>query len=272
MTHETVRPLRIPIWPVVLAPMVAGIYYIALRDGFASSMGSIVSDASDVDPGDWGMPTWGSHWFYRAFAEPISVAFATFVAAGIARGRERMAAIVGGLGISLFYFTKNAGLIYLIYFSGSPGKESIEPWYQHLIEAGIILAAPIIGATVSRFAIALNQTSLTGFAGINRLHFLWLWLAASAYANGLISPLANMWLHTPSNNRFSDLAVTIFFGLPALVFVISIAWGLATLAAKNGAKWSARVNNVVGPVILIVGWMIAMAIKFSLEKLVGWAV
>jgi hypothetical protein len=206
MTYDSLRPARIPIWPVILAPMVAGIYYIALRDGFAVSLGSVVFDANDVDPEDWAMPTWGSHWVYRIFAEAVSLAFATFVAAGIARRREWIAAVVGGLGISIFYLAKNAGLIYVLYFSESVGNESIEPWYQHVSEAGIIVAAPIIGATASRFAITLNETSSAGFGGINRLHFLWLWLAASCYANGLISPLLNMWLHTPSNNRFSDLA------------------------------------------------------------------
>jgi hypothetical protein len=42
VAYGSARPVRIPIWPVDWAPLVAGIYHIALR-GFAASIGSVVS-------------------------------------------------------------------------------------------------------------------------------------------------------------------------------------------------------------------------------------
>src|ERR1700719_3335861 len=92
--------IRAPIWPLVLAPLAAGVYYLALRQGFALSLGSVVYDASDVASLEWDAPKWGSHWLYRSFAEIVSVLFGTFIAAGLAQQRAKLGGIIGGLAIS----------------------------------------------------------------------------------------------------------------------------------------------------------------------------
>jgi hypothetical protein len=163
---------RDPVWPVWIAPLVAGIYYLALRGAFAYSIGGVVFDAIDVDLNDVAAPQWGSHWIYRAFAEIGSLAFGTFVAAGIARQRARAAAITGAIAISMVYFLRTALWLYVAGFDSS--WETIEPWPQHVVEAGIMIGAPFLGAAVSVAALELNTPKTAGFAGINRLHFLWL--------------------------------------------------------------------------------------------------
>lgn len=47
---------------------------------------------TDIDLSDLSAPQWGSHWFYRGVAEWVTTGFATFVAAGLANGQERLAA------------------------------------------------------------------------------------------------------------------------------------------------------------------------------------
>ena len=168
---------RYPVWPLWIAPLVAGIYYFALWGAFEHSIGGVVFDASDIDINNAAAPQWGSHWIYRAFAEIISLAFGTFIAAGVARQRAKAAALIGALAISLIYCLRTGAWLF-IYFN-STAYEPIEPWPQHLVEAGVVIAAPLIGFAVSTLAVELNGPKTVGFAGINRLHFLWLWIAVT---------------------------------------------------------------------------------------------
>src|ERR1700732_554563 len=58
-------------------------------------------------------------------------------------------------------------------------------------------------------------------------------------------------------------------GLTLAVFSVPVLWGLITLAGKSKANWSSTVNNIVGPLIIIVGLVIPVTIGFYLEKLVA---
>ena len=58
---------RYPVWPLWIAPLVAGIYYFALWGAFEHSIGGVVFDASDIDINNAAAPQWGSHWIYRTF-------------------------------------------------------------------------------------------------------------------------------------------------------------------------------------------------------------
>jgi len=261
---------RAPIWPLLVAPVIAGVYYVALRAAFAVALPSVVFDASDIDLNDVASPHWGTHWIYRIFAEVSSLAFGTFVAAGIARERGRQAAIIGGLAISLFYLTRNAGLFYFVFLTAS-GEESIEPWYQTALEVPIILGAPFLGAAMSHSSDALNSKR-TGFSGINRLHFLWLWVPTDAYAGRMIAPVIHLWLfgfiEREGGNRISDFMQTVIIGLPILVYWIPIVWGLEALAHANEASgWRRAVLNIVDSTIIIIGFFVASVIQFYLEKL-----
>jgi hypothetical protein len=254
-------------WPVLIAPLVAFVYYWALRNALASAIGGLVHDAGDVDFEDLTAPTWGSHWIYRIFAETAALALGTLVAAGIARERARAAAIVGACAISLGYLLRNAAWAYVIVF-GSNGSESIEPWYQHLIEVLVVLGAPFIGAAMSTVALEVNGRHTTGLAGINRLHFLWLWAAASIYVFRMVTPLSNFYSSQFTDymegNRISAIIHTIIYGLPVAAYAIPLILGLSVLAGKGGWR-----RNIFGPVIIVFGWLVATSIHFFWEKFVG---
>jgi hypothetical protein len=94
---------RVPLWPILIAPIVTSIYYLPVKLAFSQS---IVSVLGRSDFFELTIPRWGPHWIYRAAAEVIAAGLATFIAAGLARGRERTAAIVGGCTISLGFIGK----------------------------------------------------------------------------------------------------------------------------------------------------------------------
>jgi hypothetical protein len=257
-------------WPVWIAPLVASAYYLSLQGAFAFSIDGVVFDASDVDVTDLLAPRWGSHWIYHSFAEAVSLAFGLFVAAGIARQRARAASIIGALAISIVYLLQNASWIYFVYLANSRW-ESIEPWYQHVVAAAVIVGAPFIGFAVSGSALELNGPATVGFAGINRLHFIWLWFAAGSYASGVLVPLMYLcryaFVDSYEENRISLLLHTIVFGLPVAAYGLPLIWGLVALAGEF--RWSRAVNNVVGPAILVVGWPIAASIQFFWVKVIS---
>src|SRR5271163_2904670 len=93
-----------PRWPLVAAPVVGLVYYLASWSAFVTAMVDIVVfSRSELDQRHGGAVVWGTHWVYRLLAEGISIAFATFVAGGMARERATTAALIGGLGISLLW-------------------------------------------------------------------------------------------------------------------------------------------------------------------------
>jgi hypothetical protein len=259
------------VWPVWIAPLVAGIYYLALKGAFVQSIGGVVFDASDVNPNDIDAVQWGSHWIYRAFAETVSVAFGTFVAAGIARQRAKAAAIVGAFTISGFYLLRTAIWVYMLYW-GREGQ-MIEPWPQHIVDACLITGTPFIGSAVSGLALRLNGPGTSGFAGINRLHFLWLWVAGALYAAGLVVPLT-AWLSSQVVDYFEESRLhAIIHTIVLLVPVGSLAlpgfWGLIVLSGQTPLSRAAE--NIVGPVILVIGWIAGSCVQFYWAKLIAWA-
>jgi hypothetical protein len=106
---------RVPIWPVLIAPLVAVGYYVALKSAFSISIVSALGENATVDIVE-NIGIWGSHWLYRLVAEILSVGFGTFIAAGLARGRERAAATIGSFTIALGFIL--FWLAFLIFRSG----------------------------------------------------------------------------------------------------------------------------------------------------------
>ncbi len=174
-TVAAVPALTMPKWPLFLAPFVALIYYAAIQDGFAVAIRDAIPNARDLDElvGGYVSPKWGTHWIYRAVSEAISLGFATFIAGGMARGRARTAALIGGLTISLFYLVR---LGFLLWAEQSISDTIVvpEPWYQYLIEGCVTVAAPLIGVHFSEAAEGFSARKQYGFGGIPRAHFLWL--------------------------------------------------------------------------------------------------
>ncbi len=253
-------PTRRSIWPVVIAPLAAGIYYLAIRSAFAQSVVSVLgrSDLFDLD-----LPRWGSHWIYRIGTEVIGVGFGTFIAAGLAPGRERVAAIVGGSAISLGFIAKLT-ISYLILEDKDAETVLVtDPWYQHAIDAATILAAPIIGAYVAEAAEDMHRETPTGVVGINRLHFIWLWLAAYWYALGLITPVARAYAAGMSGNLIDTVVTLLVNGIPAVAIAVPGYYGITFLAGHHGDTMHPAGRNLVGVLVLIFGFFVGVFIQYG---------
>jgi hypothetical protein len=238
-------PRRLPMWPLVVAPVVAVVYYIILTACFSDVIRDVVFDSSDLDrPIITGIsaPIWGTHWIYRIVAESASVAFGTFIAAGIARERARAAAVIGGLGISLCWAVVLA--LAARAEKSEPGaffSVLSEPWYHVLIVGGVILAAPLIGIGVSGPAKGLSLSRDKGFAGLPRLHFSWLWLPTHFYGLALIAPVIYYFLDGFINDGWWITNI-VRFGF-IFIFYFPLALGLVLLSVEVGTVKSASYDN-----------------------------
>jgi hypothetical protein len=249
---------RAPIWPVLAAPFVAGIYYLTIKSAFEQSIISALgqTSASEIDLADIDAPHWGSHWIYRLAAEIVSASFATFVAAGLAHGRERVAAVVGGCIISLGFLARIG-----------PGEVlTPEPWYQYGIEGLMVFAAPILGGYVAHAAEYMHRQVPDGFGGIARAHFVWLWLVFFWYALGLITPVAHILLRP--DGVISTFIVWLVDSIAAAAVAIPGYFGLAVLSGHIGSRMGAALRNLVGMAVLIVGSGAALAVQFGWYRLV----
>jgi len=216
----------------------------------------------DIDISDFTVTNWGSHWVYRSIAEAVSTAFAAFVAAGLANGRERLAAIVAGCTISLGFFIRIAAVAYAFAFLEPNSYRIDEPWYQYLIDTLMIFAAPVISIFVVEIVKEIRQENGVGFGGINRLHFLWLWIPTYWYALGLITPIAKIQGH--SGGILSYFVIGIVHLVPLISVAIPCYYGLAFLSGNVGARLSRFVRSLAGFFILVLGFAVGGLIQ------VGW--
>jgi hypothetical protein len=255
---------RAPIWPVIIAPLVTGVYYLAIKGAFAQEIVSVLGKtaASDIDLSGIAAPHWGSHWVYRGVAELISTGFATFVAAGLAHGRERAAAIAGGCIISLGFLARIAFLLYALKYMDPEEFTVPEPWYQYAIEGLMIFAPPIIGAYVAEAAQDIHRQQPLGFGGINRLHFLWLWFAAFPYARGLIAPVGRIYAVEP-DSIFSTFIILLVGIIPAAAIAVPGYFGLAILSGHLASALHPAARNLLGVVVLVVGWTAGIVLQFG---------
>jgi hypothetical protein len=256
---------RPSIWPVLIAPLVASVYYLALKSGVGKSLAIVGTlDASFEFDSE---VEWGVHWFYRLAAEVGSVALGTFIAAGLARGRERIAGITGGLTIAIGFATFWLGFFAfakLHDLSIDPRDYSVpEPLYQHAIDGLMIILAPFIGAQVSKIAQHINSRKLAGLVGINRLHFLWLWFAAHFYGAGLAVPIGR-YLTRSEGFGVIDLLTGALVGLPAaaiplIAFLVPGYYGLALLSGQKRTDLRAATRNLLGVLVLFGGLLVGGA-------------
>ncbi len=254
---DRVTPARVPFWPVLVAPIVAGMYYLPIKSAFAQS---IVSVLGRTDFFDLTTPRWGPHWIYHAAAEVIAAGFGTFIAAGLALGRERTAAIVGGCTISLGFIGKLT-ITYLAWrYQDADTVVVLEPWYQYAIDGTMIFAAPLIGSFVAEAAEDMHRDTPDGFGAINRLHFLWLWFATYWYALGLITPMARLYaLH--DENIIATATAILINGIPAAAIAVPGYYGVAFLAGHQGDTMHPAGRNLVGVLVLIFGFLVGLVIQ-----------
>jgi hypothetical protein len=262
---SSAAPYSAPIWPVIIAPLVAGVYYLATKAAFAHSIVSVLGNTAttDIDLSDLTAPQWGSHWFYRGVAEAVSTGFATFVAAGLAHGRERLAAIVAGCTISFGFIAQMAILLSAWKYIDPTNFEAPEPWYQYAIDVVMIFAPPLIGAATAEPAEEFHQEGPNGFGGINRLHFLWLWVALFWYALGLIAPMSRIYALGPESGIIATILTLIINGVPAAAVGIPGYYGLALLTGRHGAVLHPAVRNLAGVLVLVFGFVVGSIVQYG---------
>lgn len=271
-TTEPIATYRGPIWPLLVAPLAAGVYYLMIKDAFVGSILDALGESSTilVDPTDVNSAHWGSHWIYRSIAELISTGAATFVAAGLAHGRERAAGIIGGATISLGYVAV-VGLLGHVWLYERDQFSFTEPWYQYAIHALMVFAAPIIGYHVAEAAEDMHRETPTGFGGIGRGHLLWLWLPAFWYARGLIGPLARIYGLDDEAGDLVRLVVFIVNIIPAAAIAVPGYYGLSLLAGVRGAHLRPVLRNLFGVLVLIAGFATALFLQLGWYWLMHFA-
>jgi hypothetical protein len=239
---------RPPIWPVIIAPLVVGVYYLAIKGAFAQSIESVLGKtaATDINLSGIAEHQWGSHWIYRGAAEIISTGFACFIAAGLAVGRERLAVIVGASIISLGFLGRIAMLLYAWKFMNASTYSLNEPWYQYAIETAMIFAAPMIGGSTAESAEDIHREAPSGFGGINRLHFLWLWFATFWYALGLIAPMARFYAVGPEAGILFTIVALVINVPAAAVIAIPGYYGITLLMGQRGNSMHPLARNLAG--------------------------
>ena len=280
ITSKDVAFQRAPIWPVVIAPIVVGIYYMVVQSAVEEAViGNFNNKISPLYLWSNSGPTYGSHWFYHLITAILLVWFATFVAAGIARGRERAAAFTGGITIATaivvfwgsFLFFRRA------YTVGLEDLDPVDylvpdPWYQYAIGVLVGISAPIIALFAWVPARTLNEKRPTGFGGVNRMHFIWLPIAAHWYALGLISPVWHL-LTLPRDA--SDLLTGVFTSLPTsgvlvMALIVPGFYGLALLSGHNGHDLNPTMRNILGVLVLIFGFLLGVFIQVVVTSIVQW--
>jgi hypothetical protein len=186
--------------------------------------------------------------------EVCSIAIGTFVAAGLARGRERAAGMISGITVSLWFVS-----FYLI-----DGLSDLD-WSDVLLEGLIIIGAPLIGLIAAVAAREINRAIPIGFAGLNRFHLLWLWVVVFFYVGGLVGPIINIF-----KRQFGglDLIAGLALGVPAgalgiLLWAIPGYYGYALLSGLKGHKYQPIIRGLIG-----VGSLLLPAIIFLLIGLV----
>jgi hypothetical protein len=273
MTSNSLGRPRSSILPLFITPATAFFYYVSIRGGFTESIGDVVPDPHDIF--SWSTDSqiiyavqWGSHWIYRIFGEIISIGFAAFISAGIARDRASTAAIIAGSTISVGYALKMV-VVLVMSFSDFEGMELSEPWYQYLIDFLIIPAAPFIGRYVSNEARGLALSSPKGFAGINRAHFLWLWIPTYWYSLALIPPIARTWMAEGDINPISSGFRTIIYLIPIIIFGVPLMYGLGLLAGRVKPNWNFLLRQFSGVIIIILGFAIGAGFEYGLYRVVN---
>jgi hypothetical protein len=248
-----------PIWPILVAPIAAGIYYLAVKLAFQQS---IVDVLGRTDFFDIPNARWGTHWVFRGVAEVIAIGTGTFVAASMAVGRQRVAGIVGGCAISVGFLIKLALAFLIPTDQDSNDRQLLEPWYQYAIDCLLLVTAPFIGDFISSSAEDLNRSHPKGIGGIARLHFIWLWWPTYLYTLGLITPVAR--LYGVSDSNFVLIAISLFVnGIPALAIAVPGYYGLALLSGHHGNTMHPIARNIIGSMVLLFGFLFGIFIQYA---------
>jgi hypothetical protein len=255
---------RAPIWPLVVAPFACLLYYILLRTAFIQSIEGTFGEAriSEGVNDIISQPLWSTHWFYRGAAEYISITVAVFVAGGLARGRARAGAILGASAISIFYILSVGYLLYDWKYVDPDAWTLADPWYQYVINGILIFAAPAIAFSTAEYIEEAHRNE-PGLAGINRWHFLWLWIPTYFYAMGMIGPLTRFYEVQAGGSILALAMVILVHAVPTLIVAVPLYYGLLILRGDHGSTMPSAARNFVGALVLIGGLVVGGAVQFG---------
>jgi len=263
VTHDLKRA---PIWPLIIAPFACFVYYILIRYAFLQSIEDVLgkepSNVKDSVIENFAKLLWGSHWIYRCIAEYISVTIAVFIAGGLARGRAVAGAIIGSCAISLFYAVRFGLMIYAWQYYDPDDWSIDEPWYQTVIDGMVMLCAPIAALATAEH-IGKAHDDEPGIVGINRWHFLWLWILTYFYALSIITPLARFYNIQLNGGIIAVTIVTIVNFVPAFAVGLPLYYGLEILRGTHGGTMPPPARNLVGALVLIGGLIVGLAVQFG---------
>ena len=126
----------------------------------------------------------------------------------------------------------------------------------------MIIAPPVIGGYVAEAAHDMHRQTPLGFGGINRLHFVWLWLPAFWYAPGLITPMARLYALGPEpSGPIATFLIFLIHSIPAIAVAVPLYFGLSLLAGHLGNRLHAAARNLLGIVVLVLGFVAGLAIQ-----------
>ncbi len=246
------------LWPLIFSPFVGILYYLSFESAFLNSIDFVIRGPEELklvyrswSPG----LTWGSHWFYRLFAEGVSIVGATYIAAGLAGQRAKMGGLLGGLGIA----GVAAMATFAIFVLGGE-TATIEPWYQNVITALIVVSAPVIGWVFGEVALEQGVGTEKGFAGIPRGHFAWLWVIFWFYGLAFVAPVLNLWQYLQEDPMSIFTAIGgIVRMIPIVIYAAPLVIGLGLLAGMYLRSWPSALRQVVGVITLVGGFALVAA-------------
>ena len=245
-------------WLSILAPIIAIIYFLQLEQAFLQSINEVVGSAKIerdlyLKP-RFDVPRWGDHYIYRVISSAICVSFVTFICGGLTRTHGKLGGILGGVGISL-----TMGLLILI----SLRVPSAGVGIGHLVISGIVfISAPIAGAFCGEFGAQVSTENETGFAGIPRYHFLWLWIPLYWYGLALIAPISNF-VFGPDSYSFLIHAIR---AIPIVIYGAPLIFGIGIMSGEILEVRSGLLRQILGPVVLVGGLLVIGAAQFAILK------
>jgi len=263
-------------WSLSVAPFAGLVYYLATYNGFSTAIGEVVADTTYLDPVTGATVfNWGTHWIYHTGTEVGAIAFGTFVAAGIVREGARLAGLMGGLGISLCWMAAIIAKILRSLFAPDTAVAD-KPWYEYLIGVISMLGAPIMGYRLGERAGKFSCRQALGFGGIPRLHFLWLWFPAEWYAAAMIGPLLNFCSDADGTFLFEHLYLAPISVLPLFAFAAPLLLGLGLIsgqiveASTRSSEMQFALRQIVGVLVLMIGWCSAAVVSHDIARLGSW--
>lgn len=253
------------LWALMFSPFVGLLYYLSFESAFLHSINYVIRGPEGLKLvySSWSPDlTWGSHWFYRLFAEGVSIVGATYIAAGLAGLRAKMGGLLGGLGIAAL-----AAMGTFVIFVLGGEAATIEPWYQNVITALMVVAAPVIGWVFGEVALEQGVGTEKGFAGIPRGHFAWLWIIFWFYGLALVSPVLNLWQYYQEDPMSLLTAIGgIIRMIPIVIYLAPLVIGLGLLAGIYLRSWPSALRQVVGFITLVGGFALVAAAHTAIAK------